>query len=178
VSWVRLSRRWRCTADVKISPSKPPLPTEQAAREGAAQISSRGPRSSSDPVPFRVGGEQPRMPPAPNPARTTAAPPANPGLLGDAMRKARLQGCPRTQDIGWPREEPIDHQAEALQLPSAIRTRGDMGLRRGNLARRQRLNSIGARQLGHRAAVQVWNHGLVAPRPPKSGGEQHIPPET
>src|SRR5205814_3283019 len=44
-----------------------------------------------------------------------------PGLLGDATRKPRLQRCRRTQHIGRPGNEPVDHRAQALQLAPAIR---------------------------------------------------------
>jgi hypothetical protein len=59
-----------------------------------------------------------------------------PRLLGDTKRKTRPQRFGRTQEVGGPGDEPIDHRAEALQLALAIRARGDMGFGRGNLARR------------------------------------------
>ena len=76
-----------------------------------------------------------------------------PGLLGNTKRKPPLQRCRRTQHIGGPRDEPIDHRTQALQLALAIRARGDVGFGRGNLARRQRLQGVGAAQLGPVAAV-------------------------
>ena len=85
-------------------------------------------------------------------------------LLGDAKRKARLQRCRRTQHIGGPGDEPIDHRAEALQLALAIRARGDMGFGRGNLARRQGLQGVGARQLGLSQRFRLSGSSLIPPK--------------
>jgi len=59
-----------------------------------------------------------------------------PGLLGDATRKASLQGGRRAQHVCGPGDELSDHRAEALQLALAIRTRGDVRFGRRNFARR------------------------------------------
>ena len=67
-----------------------------------------------------------------------------PGLLGDTKRKARLQRCRRTQHIGGPGDEPIDHRPEALQLALAIRARGDVGL--GSQALRSQAGPAGRRR--------------------------------
>ena len=97
----------------------------------------------ADPVPFRVGREQLAFDPGRDLFPFRLGPPPRrrqhrrfSRLLGDAKRKARLQRCRRTQHIGRPGDEPIDHRAKALQLALAIRARGDVGFGRGNLARR------------------------------------------
>ena len=102
----------------------------------------------ADPVPFRVGREQLAFDPGRDlfPFRLGPLPRRRrhrllPGLLGDAERKTLLQRCRRTQHIGGPGDEPVDHRAEALQLALAIRARGDMGFGRGNLARGQGLRA-------------------------------------
>jgi hypothetical protein len=64
----------------------------------------------------------------------------------------------------------MDHRAHALQLALAIRARGDVSFGRGNLARRQGLQGVGARQLGPFATVQVsarahWPMVEFPPRP-------------
>jgi hypothetical protein len=43
VSWIRVNGSWRCIAGLQTSPSKPRLPTEQAARQRSLSNSSRGP---------------------------------------------------------------------------------------------------------------------------------------
>jgi len=87
-----------------------------------------------------------------------------PGLLGDATRKASVQGGRRTQHVRGPGDELSDHRAEAFQLALALRTRGDVGFGRSNFAPIQDLQSVGARQLGVVARVQVLagTHWLMA----------------
>jgi len=93
-----------------------------------------------------------------------------PGLLGDTKRKARLQRCRRTQHIGGPGDEAVDDRAQALQLALAIRARGDVGFGRGNLARRQDLQRVGARQLDPFAAAPGVGgmRGLHTPKTSKA----------
>jgi hypothetical protein len=77
------------------------------------------------------------------------------------MREQRVQRCRRTQHIGGPHDEPIDHRAETLQLTPAIRARGDVRLCRGNLAPRQGLSCVGAGYLALLAAIPIGRrHGL------------------
>ena len=117
----------------------------------------------ADPLPLRVGRKQLAFDPGRDlfPVRLGPLPRRRrhwrlPGLFGDAMRQARLQRCGRTQHVGRPGDEPVDHRTEALQLAPAIRARGNVGLGPGNLARRQDLQGVGARQLAGFATVQVW----------------------
>src|SRR5204862_6247869 len=80
----------------------------------------------ADPVPFRIGREQLAFAPgrdlSPFRLRPSLFASArrwqhwiSPGLLGDAECKARLQRCRRTQHIGAPGDEPVEHRAQALQ---------------------------------------------------------------
>src|SRR6516164_7807188 len=125
----------------------------------------------ADAVPFRVGREQLAFDPRRDlfPFRLGPLPRRRqhrllPGLLRDAKCKGSLQRLRWTQHVGGPRDEPIDHRTETLQLALAIRAQGDVCLDRGHFARRQDLQDIGARQLGSFATVQVWvrAHWLTA----------------
>src|SRR6185436_4082631 len=114
----------------------------------------------ADPVVFRVAREQFAFDPGRDlfPFRLRPLPRRRqhrlfPGLFGDTKGKPRLQRCRRTQHVGGPGNEPIDDRAQAVQLPSAIAARGDMGFGRGNLARRQRLSGIRTRYLALLAGV-------------------------
>ena len=57
-------------------------------------------------------------------------------VLLDGTVATPLERRRRTQYIGGPGDEPIDHRPEALQLALAIRARGDVGFGRGNLVGR------------------------------------------
>src|ERR1700751_5069203 len=122
----------------------------------------------ADPVPLRVGRQQLAFDPGRDLFPFRLGPPSCrrqhrllAGLLGDAKRKARLQRCRRTQHIGGPGDEPINHRAEALQFALAIRARGNVGFGRGNLARRQDLQGVGARYLALLATVAMTRtHGF------------------
>ena len=143
----------------------------------------------ADKVPFLIGREQLAFDPrcdllpvrlGPLPRRRRHRLLAR--LLGDAKRKTALQRCRRTQHVGGPGDEPIDHRAEALQLALAIRARGDMGFGRRSLTRRQNLQGEGARRLALLAAVPVWTRPH-APKTttasswmgPNDGGDKRAP---
>src|SRR5438105_9707511 len=124
----------------------------------------------ADPVPFRVGREQLAFDPGRDlfPFRLGPSLLARarrrqhrffPGLLRDTTRKPRLQRCRRTQHIGRPGNEPVDHRAQALQFAPAIRAGGDMRFSRGNLARGQDLQGIRAGCLAMPAAVRLPDPG-------------------
>jgi hypothetical protein len=62
-----------------------------------------------------------------------------PRLVGDAKRQTPRKRCRRTQYIGGPTDESIDHRAKAFQLTQAIRARGEVGFDRERFAGRQDL---------------------------------------
>src|SRR5262245_15512034 len=127
----------------------------------------REPDQHADPVPFRIAREQLAFNPGrdlfpfrlgPLPRRRRHRP--FPRHLGDAKRKTSLQRSRRTQHIGGPGDEPIDHREETLQLALAVRARSDMRFGGSHFVRRQRLSGVRARYLALLAGVQAraWAH--------------------
>src|SRR5205814_10531435 len=91
----------------------------------------------ADPVPFRVGRQQLAFDPGRDlfpfrlgPSLLALARRRQhrwlPRLLGDTMRKTRLQLCRRTHHIGGPGDEPVDYRAEARFLALVVRARGEL----------------------------------------------------
>ena len=80
------------------------------------------------------------------------------GLLGDAKRQARLQRCRRTQHIGGPGDEPIDHRTQRSRARA-----GNPGTRRYGLRPRRSRSRAGPaarrRTSARSVGTAVWASG-------------------
>ena len=57
----------------------------------------------------------------------------------DPLGQAPLERRSGPQQVGRPVDETVNHRAQALQIPLAVQTGGDVGLCARNLTRGQRL---------------------------------------
>jgi len=83
-----------------------------------------------------------------------------PGFFREAQRQPLLQRGRRAQHIGRPRDERVDRRAQRGEVAPALLAAGEVRLDRRHFAARQRVDGVGADQLGLFAAI---DHDFFAP---------------